>query len=177
MTLMGCSYDWEREINSSSPEFYRWTQWFFLLLYRRGLAYRAVGRQWWCPGCKTVLANEQVDANGVCWRGHAGVYKRDMEQWYLRITAYAEQLLDDLATVDWPEHIVAMQRNWIGRSEGIQFAMAIGDGGEAQQRERRGIHHPTGYSAGRDLRRAGARASAGRTHYGDRAASRGRRIP
>ena len=131
MTLMGCSYDWEREINSSSPEFYRWTQWFFLLLYRRGLAYRAVGRQWWCPGCKTVLANEQVDANGVCWRGHAGVYKRDLEQWYFRITAYAEQLLDDLATVDWPEHIVAMQRNWIGRSEGVEFAMAIGDGGEA----------------------------------------------
>ncbi len=121
MTLMGCSYDWEREINSSAPEFYRWTQWFFLVLWRRGLAYRAAGRQWWCPGCKTVLANEQVDANGVCWRGHAGVYKRDMEQWYFRITAYADQLLDDLATLDWPEHIVAMQRNWIGRSEGVEF--------------------------------------------------------
>ncbi len=125
MTLMGCSYDWEREINSSTPDFYRWTQWFFLLLYRRGLAYRAVGRQWWCPGCKTVLANEQVDASGTCWRGHTGVYKRDMEQWYFRITAYAEQLLDDLATLDWPEHIVAMQRNWIGRSEGVEFSMAI----------------------------------------------------
>ncbi len=130
LTLMGCSYDWGREINSSRPEFYRWTQWFFLLLYRRGLAYRATGRQWWCPGCKTVLANEQVDADGVCWRGHTGVYKRDMEQWYFRITAYADQLLDDLATLDWPEHIVAMQRNWIGRSEGVQFALAVeGDGG------------------------------------------------
>ncbi len=128
MTLMGCSYDWEREINSSTPEFYRWTQWFFLLLYRRGLAYRAMGRQWWCPGCKTVLANEQVDANGVCWRGHQGVYKRDMEQWYFRITAYAEQLLDDLATLDWPEHIVAMQRNWIGRSEGVEFGMVVESG-------------------------------------------------
>jgi leucyl-tRNA synthetase len=127
MTLMGCSYDWEREINSSTPDFYRWTQWFFLLLYRRGLAYRAVGRQWWCPGCQTVLANEQVDADGTCWRGHTGVYKRDMEQWYLRITAYAEQLLDDLATLDWPEHIVTMQRNWIGRSEGVEFSMPIHD--------------------------------------------------
>ncbi len=127
MTLMGCSYDWGREINSSTPDFYRWTQWFFLLLYRRGLAYRAVGRQWWCPGCQTVLANEQVDAGGTCWRGHTGVYKRDMEQWYFRITAYAEQLLDDLATLDWPEHIVAMQRNWIGRSEGVEFSMPIHD--------------------------------------------------
>ncbi len=125
LTLMGCSYDWEREINSSDPEFYRWTQWFFLLLWRRGLAYRASGRQWWCPGCKTVLANEQIDANGVCWRGHEGVYKREMKQWYFRITAYADQLLDDLATLDWPEHIVAMQRNWIGRSEGVAFGMAV----------------------------------------------------
>jgi leucyl-tRNA synthetase len=125
MTLLGCSYDWEREINSSDPTFYRWTQWFFLLLYRRGLAYRAAGRQWWCPGCKTVLANEQVDANGVCWRGHTGVYKRDLEQWYFRITAYAGELLDDLTTLDWPEHVLAMQRNWIGRSEGVEFAMPV----------------------------------------------------
>ncbi len=138
LALMGCSYDWAREINSSEPEFYRWTQWFFLLLYRRGLAYRAVGRQWWCPGCKTVLANEQVDADGVCWRGHAGVYKREMEQWYFRITAYAEQLLDDLATVDWPEHIVAMQQNWIGRSEGVQFTLAI-EGGSGQAGGKAGV--------------------------------------
>ncbi len=125
MTLIGCSYDWEREINSSQPEFYRWTQWFFLLLYRHGLAYRAVGRQWWCPGCKTVLANEQVGSGGTCWRGHHGVYKRDLEQWFFRITAYAEELLSDLNTLDWPEHILAMQRNWIGRSEGIEFPMAV----------------------------------------------------
>jgi len=125
MTLIGCSYDWEREINSSVPAFYRWTQWFFLLLYRRGLAYRAVGRQWWCPGCKTVLANEQVGADGICWRGHPGVYKRDMEQWYLQITAYADELLSSLETLDWPEHVVAMQRNWIGRSEGVEFEMEV----------------------------------------------------
>jgi len=125
MTLIGCSYDWEREINSSRPDFYRWTQWFFLLLYRRGLAYRAVGRQWWCPGCKTVLANEQVLSGGVCWRGHEGVEKRDLEQWYFRITTYADELLADLETLDWPEHILAMQRNWIGRSEGVEFEMAV----------------------------------------------------
>ena len=129
MTLIGCSYDWEREINSSAPEFYRWTQWFFLLLYRRGLAFRAVGRQWWCPGCKTVLADEQVEPGGVCWRGHEGVQKRDMEQWYFRITAYADELLADLDRLDWPEHILAMQRNWIGRSEGVEFEMPVdGDG-------------------------------------------------
>jgi leucyl-tRNA synthetase len=125
MTLMGCSYDWEREINSSTPDFYRWTQWGFLQLYQRNLAYRAIGRQWWCPSCQTVLANEQVHADGTCWRDHPGVYKRDMEQWYLRITAYADELLDNLETLDWPEHIVAMQRNWIGRSHGIEFEMAV----------------------------------------------------
>jgi leucyl-tRNA synthetase len=125
MTLIGCSYDWEREINSSRPDFYRWTQWFFLLLYRRGLAYRAVGKQWWCPGCKTVLADEQVQSGGVCWRGHPGVHKRDLEQWYFRITDYADELLEAMETLDWPEHILAMQRNWIGRSEGVEFEMPV----------------------------------------------------
>jgi leucyl-tRNA synthetase len=125
MTLMGCSYDWEREINSSTADFYRWTQWFFVQLYRRNLAYRATGRQWWCPGCKTVLANEQVRSDGTCWRNHSGVHKRDLKQWYLRITAYADELLADLDTLDWPEHIVAMQRNWIGRSEGVEFEMRV----------------------------------------------------
>jgi leucyl-tRNA synthetase len=129
MTLLGCSYDWEREINSSHPRFYRWTQWFFLLLYRRGLAYRAVGQQWWCPMCKTVLANEQVESDGTCWRCHQAVEKRDLEQWYFRITAYADELLADLEMLDWPEHIVAMQRNWIGRSEGVEFAMQV-EGGD-----------------------------------------------
>ena len=125
MTSIGCSYDWGREINSSRPDFYRWTQWFFLLLYRRGLAYRGLGKQWWCPGCRTVLANEQVEAGNVCWRGHSGVYKRDLEQWYFRITDYAEQLLAGLETLDWPDHILAMQRNWIGRSEGVEFEMPV----------------------------------------------------
>ena len=131
MTLMGCSYDWAREINSSEPNFYRWTQWFFLLLYKRGLAYQATGRQWWCPTCKTVLANEQVEAGGICWRGHTGVYQRQMQQWYFRITAYAEELLADLETLDWPEHILTMQRNWIGRSEGIEFEMQVAGTGKS----------------------------------------------
>jgi leucyl-tRNA synthetase len=125
MTLMGCSYDWEREINSSTPDYYHWTQWFFLLLYRRGLAYRAVGRQWWCPDCKTVLADEQVESGGVCWRCHGPVHKRDLEQWYFCITAYADELLADLDRLDWPEHVLAMQRHWIGRSEGVEFEMAV----------------------------------------------------
>jgi leucyl-tRNA synthetase len=125
MTLIGCSYDWEREINSSDPDYYRWTQWFFLLLYRRGLAYRATGQQWWCPSCRTVLANEQVEAGGICWRCHQPVERRELQQWYFRITAYADELLRDLDSLDWPSHIVAMQENWIGRSEGVEFGMEV----------------------------------------------------
>lgn len=116
LQLIECSYDWSREINSSDPTFYRWTQWFFLLLYRRGLAYRAPGEQWWCPVDQTILANEQVE-DGRCWRCGSPVEKKTLQQWYFKITAYADRLLDDLDEVDWPESIVAMQRNWIGRSE------------------------------------------------------------
>ena len=130
MTLIGCSYDWEREINSSDPGYYRWTQWFFLLLYRRGLAYRAMGQQWWCPVCRTVLANEQVESGGVCWRCHQPVERRDLKQWYFRITAYADELLRDLDNLDWPSHIVAMQENWIGRSEGVEFEMRVPETGD-----------------------------------------------
>jgi leucyl-tRNA synthetase len=124
MTRIGCSYDWKREINSSTPDYYRWTQWFFLLLYKRGLAYRAVGRQWWCSDCKTVLADEQVE-HGTCWRCHKPPSKRDLEQWFFRITAYADELLTGLDTLDWPERIKALQRNWIGRSEGVEFTLPL----------------------------------------------------
>jgi leucyl-tRNA synthetase len=121
----GCAYDWTREINSSSPEYYKWTQWFFLLLYKRGLAYRALGSQWWCDKCRTILANEQV-VNGCCWRHtDTPVSKKDLEQWYIRITAYADRLLDDLEDIDWPEPIKLMQRNWIGRSEGAELAFPV----------------------------------------------------
>jgi leucyl-tRNA synthetase len=125
LTISGCAYDWSREINSSLPEYYKWTQWFFLLLYRRGLAYRAMGSQWWCDKCGTILANEQV-INGCCWRHtDTPVSKKDLEQWYLKITAYADRLLEDLDQIDWPEPIKLMQRNWIGRSEGAELAFPV----------------------------------------------------
>src|SRR5579885_2815331 len=125
LKLVGCAYDWSREINSSSPEYYKWTQWFFLLLYKRGLAYRALGSQWWCEKCRTILANEQV-VNGCCWRHEdTPVSKKDLEQWFFKITAYADRLLSDLELVDWPEPIKLMQRNWIGRSEGAEIAFAV----------------------------------------------------
>jgi len=129
MDLIGLSYDWSREISSIDPDYYRWTQWFFLLLFERGLAYRATGQQWWCPSCKTILANEQVE-QGQCWRCGSDVTKVDLEQWYFRITEYAQRLLDDLTTIDWPEKIKLMQTNWIGRSEGAEVDFAIAGGGE-----------------------------------------------
>jgi leucyl-tRNA synthetase len=125
LKLAGCAYDWHREINSSTPEYYKWTQWFFLLLYRRGLAYRAMGAQWWCEECRTILANEQV-INGCCWRHpETPVSKKELEQWFFKITAYADRLLADLDGIDWPEPIKLMQRNWIGRSEGAEIAFAV----------------------------------------------------
>ena len=124
MDMIGLSFDWSREITSSKPDYYRWTQWFFLLLYERGLAYRGTGQQWWCPSCKTILANEQVE-QGRCWRCGSDVTKKDLEQWYFRITDYAQRLLDDLATIEWPEQIKLMQTNWIGRSEGAEVDFAL----------------------------------------------------
>ncbi|MBP8001472.1 MAG: leucine--tRNA ligase [Chloroflexi bacterium] len=132
LELMECSYDWSREINSTDPAYYRWTQWFFLMLFQRGLAYRARGKQWWCPHCQTVLANEQVD-NGQCERCGTSVETKDLEQWYFKITQYAERLLDDLATVDWPEKIKTIQRNWIGRSEGFEVIFRVEKTGISSQ--------------------------------------------
>jgi len=133
LKLAGCAYDWTREINSSSPDYYKWTQWFFLLLYRRGLAYRAVGAQWWCEKCLSILANEQV-IDGCCWRHpETPVTKKELEQWYFKITAYADRLLADLEGIDWPERIKLMQRNWIGRSEGAEIAFpVVGHGAEVR---------------------------------------------
>jgi leucyl-tRNA synthetase len=128
MTLIGASYDWEREISSSDPAYYRWTQWIFLLLHRRGLAYQALAPVNWCEHCQTTLANEEVEG-GTCWRCHQPVVRRDLRQWFFRITAYAEELLADTDHLDWPEHILAMQRHWIGRSEGVEFEMAVADHG------------------------------------------------
>ncbi len=120
MRLVGLGYDWSREIDSSDPAYYRWTQWFFLLLYRRGLAYRDTHWQWWCPVCQTTLSSHEV-SGGVCWRGHRGVTRREIPAWYFRITAYADELISGLDEIDWPENIKTMQRNWIGRSEGVEI--------------------------------------------------------
>ncbi|HVS74598.1 MAG TPA: leucine--tRNA ligase [Candidatus Acidoferrales bacterium] len=128
LQLFGFSYDWRREISTCEPEYYRWNQWFFLRMLERGLAYRKKSRVNWCPKCATVLANEQV-VNGCCWRHEdTPVEAKEIEQWFLRTTAYADQLLEDLKQLEggWPERVIAMQRNWIGKSQGatIQFAVA-----------------------------------------------------
>ncbi len=116
----GISIDWSRELATHEPSYYRWTQWIFLELFRAGLAYRKEAAVKWCPHDQTVLANEQVDAEGRCERCGALVEVRQLEQWFLRITDYAERLLGDLDQIDWPEHVKTMQRNWIGRSEGAE---------------------------------------------------------
>ncbi|HET9444416.1 MAG TPA: leucine--tRNA ligase, partial [Acidimicrobiales bacterium] len=122
---LGAVYDWRREVHSHDPEYIRFTQAIFLRFLEADLAYRANAPVNWCPGCHTVLANEQVLADGTCERSGDLVDKRDLEQWFFRITAYAQELLDDLAGLDWPERVKVMQRNWIGRSEGAEFDMAI----------------------------------------------------
>jgi leucyl-tRNA synthetase len=116
----GVSIDWSRELATHEPSYYHWTQWIFLELFRTGLAYRKEAAVKWCPHDQTVLANEQVDADGRCERCGTLVEVRQLEQWFLRITDYAERLLNDLDEIDWPEHVKTMQRNWIGRSEGAE---------------------------------------------------------
>ncbi len=129
LKLVGCGYDWEREINSSQPEYYRWTQWIFLQLFKRDLAYRAEKRQWWCDTCG-ALADEEVLADGRDWRGHSNVYRKPLRQWFFRITAYADRLLADLDQVDWPESTKRMQVNWIGRSTGADVTFKTEAGSE-----------------------------------------------
>lgn len=121
---IGAMYDWTKEINTSDPSYYKWTQWFFLLLYKNGLAYRKKAPVNWCPSCQTVLANEQV-VDGECERCSAEVVHKDLEQWFFKITEYADELLEGLDRIDWPEKTKTMQRNWIGRSEGasVQFIL------------------------------------------------------
>ena len=124
---MGAMIDWSREVVTCTPEYYRWNQWLFLQMLERGLAYRAKGAVWWCPQDQTVLANEQVLDGNICERCGAEVFKRDLEQWYFRITDYAEELLHDTEGLDWPERVKTMQRNWIGRSEGARLRFHVGD--------------------------------------------------
>lgn len=121
---LGYAIDWSREINTSDPEYYRWTQWCFLQLYKKGLAYRKESYQWWCPVDQTVLANEQVE-NGHCWRCGSEVEKKKMKQWFFKITDYADELLNDIDALDWPDKIKTMQKNWIGRSEGAEIEFEV----------------------------------------------------
>ncbi|MET0736664.1 MAG: leucine--tRNA ligase, partial [Acidimicrobiales bacterium] len=124
---LGASYDWRRVIKSHDPSYIRWTQWIFLQFLKAGLAYRAEAPVNWCPGCQTVLANEQVLADGTCERSGDLVQRKNLEQWFFRITDYAQQLLDDIDDLDWPERVKTMQRNWIGRSEGATFHLPVAE--------------------------------------------------
>jgi leucyl-tRNA synthetase len=144
LTQMGFSYDWSREINSSDPEYYKWTQWFFKLLFERGLAYQKDSLQWWCETDKTVLANEQVE-NGKCWRCGNPVTKKALKQWFFKITDYADRLVDDLEDLDWSESIKAMQRNWIGKSVGaeIDFRLSTLDDRNEKVSPTSNVHRPT----------------------------------
>ena len=129
MKRMGFSYDWDRMVRTCDPEFYRWGQWFFLKCWERGLVERKSSPVNWCPECATVLANEQVEgSDGHCWRCKTVVEKRELEQWYFKITDYADELLDDLKKLDgWPERVKVMQENWIGRSEGCEVDFVLCD--------------------------------------------------
>jgi leucyl-tRNA synthetase len=129
----GFSYDWRREISTCEPEYYRWNQWFFLRMLERGIAYKKKSRVNWCPKCCTVLANEQVVNGGFCWRHEdTRVEAREIEQWFLKTTAYSEQLLEDLKQLEggWPDRVIAMQRNWIGKSIGAKVWFEVEEGAE-----------------------------------------------
>src|SRR5581483_11900122 len=128
---LGISYAWAREIATCLPDYYKFNQWIFLKMYERGLAYRRRSTVNWCPKDETVLANEQV-IDGACWRCGTTVVQRELEQWFFRITAYADELLAGLDTLkDWPEKVVVMQRNWIGRSEGARITFPVAAGSDA----------------------------------------------
>src|SRR5438034_1904388 len=125
----GISFDWSRQLNTCDPEYYRWTQWLFLRLFGAGLAYRKLAAANWCPRDQTVLANEQV-VQGRCERCGTPVVRRDLTQWFFRITAYADRLLDDMSQLNWSERVLSQQRNWIGRSEGVEVSFAIEETGD-----------------------------------------------
>ena len=127
---LGLSYDWSRELATCSSDYYKWNQWIFLKLYEKGLAYRKNSAVNWCPSCQTVLANEQVE-DEKCWRCHNIVETKDLEQWFFKITEYAEELLDDIDGLEnWPERVKVMQKNWIGKSEGVEIDFSLVDSGK-----------------------------------------------
>ena len=157
LRTMGAMWDWEREATSSDPAYYRWTQWFFLKLLANGLAYRKFAAVDFCPNCNTTVAREQVvGEERLCERCDTSVIKRDLEQWFLRITRYAEELLR-FEGIDWPERIFALQTNWIGRSEGAHVAFRTEQGDTLEV-----FHDPARHPVGRHLHGAGPGASVGR---------------
>ncbi|GAB4337784.1 MAG: leucine--tRNA ligase [Calditrichia bacterium] len=127
LKAIGAMYDWDSEVMTSHPDYYKWTQWVFLQLYKAGLAYRKNAPVNWCPSCNTVLANEQVESDGTCERCHNLVTKKNLTQWFFKITDYAERLLSGLKNIDWPERTKIMQQNWIGRSTGVEIDFVLDD--------------------------------------------------
>ena len=124
---LGLSYDWDREVATCHPDYYKWMQWIFIQFYKKGLAYKKENPVNWCPSCQTVLANEQV-IDGCCWRCDTKVERKEIPQWFIKITAYADELLNDLDKLDhWPDTVKTMQRNWIGRSEGVEISFDVND--------------------------------------------------
>ncbi len=134
LTRVGASIDWSREINTTDPNYYKWTQWIFTQLFERGLAYQKEAMQWWCPKDKTVLANEQV-VDGKCWRCESVVVKKAMKQWFFKITDYADSLLNELPDLNWPNKIKVAQENWIGRSQGAEVEFAVVSSGAGGVKE------------------------------------------
>jgi len=128
---MGSMYDWDREVITCLPEYYKWTQWFFVKLFENGLAYKGKAPVNWCPKCQVVLANEQV-VGGQCWRCETDVVKKDLEQWLFRITKYADELMEHEG-IDWPERIKIMQRNWVGKSYGTEVSFSLDHKGIAEK--------------------------------------------
>jgi len=131
LKMLGLSYDWDREIATCDPDYYRWNQWIFLKMLEKGIAYRKSATVNWCPSCETVLANEQV-IEGRCWRCDSEVVQKEIPSWYLKITAYADRLLEDLEKLKgkWPERVIAQQRNWIGKSEGAEIIFKVPETGD-----------------------------------------------
>jgi leucyl-tRNA synthetase len=125
LASMGASFTWDKTTNSTDPEYFKWTQWMFTEFFKKDVAYRGTGKVNWCPGCNTVVANEQVLADDTCERCGSGIKKKEMPQWMLRITKYADRLTDDLDNLDWPEHIKEAQRQWIGRSKGAEISFKL----------------------------------------------------
>ena len=147
-------YDWSREVNTTDPDYYKWTQWIFVKMFKHGLAYKTFMPVNWCPSCKTGIANEDV-VNGRCERCGTEVTKKELNQWMLRITKYADRLLNGLERLDWPEKVKTMQSNWIGRSEGAEVTFTAIDAGR-QPASLEDFHDASGHAFRRDLHGAGA---------------------